>query len=516
MGIYLTGVQMEQLRSLIKFMYSGEVQVANGELEQFLDTANLLEIEGLQHDKAKEKKEEAKFQENGMFNVDKMEADIGIMSQDDSTTISDTNDWMSVEEDIVEDNNTNVKLENEDTADDFEEEPVEFVETEDIAMETEKHLEDVSTETENTLEEGAVNENEDEESSVELNVSAEDGDIVSKIQNDLTETDELIKKYQKEEQQVDKSHDRDYCMQSFKLKKSLVSHVKKIHSTGNDFLDESLTKTTSEAEPWNKVDSNTVCSICNKKFSASYSLDEHKKAVHEGIRFPCDFCDHISSSKRNLRGHMRGKHPAEELPVTYRMKKLSEEEIEEYMRSRREVDMSQRRSGRVAVRGVKEEEVQEEQEEVQEEVQEAEVYFLCPHCSHRGTLESDLMEHMVSQHSDRPLPSSFLTEPRRSQVMDHTEVEEEALPQRDSEILSAPSEEEINARIDGMVERREDGLWLCLQCGQTSKVRFVVRRHAETHLEGFSHPCTDCPPGKQAFRTRANLLRHRMRCHKEQ
>merc|ERR1712129_412105 len=112
----------------------------------------------------KEKKEEAKFQENGMFNVDKMEADIGIMSQDDSTTISGTNDWMSFEEDIVEDNNTNVKLENEDTAEAFEEEPEEFVESEDISMETEKHLEDVSTETENTLEESAVNENEDEES----------------------------------------------------------------------------------------------------------------------------------------------------------------------------------------------------------------------------------------------------------------------------------------------------------------------------------------------------------------
>ena len=105
--IFLTGVQMEQLRSLVRFMYSGEVQVANGELEQFLDTANLLEIEGLQHNKAKEKKEEAKVEES-MFNVEKMEADIEVMSKDDPTA----NDWTSVEEDILEGRNTNVKLEN--------------------------------------------------------------------------------------------------------------------------------------------------------------------------------------------------------------------------------------------------------------------------------------------------------------------------------------------------------------------------------------------------------------------
>merc|ERR1712204_152840 len=61
----------------------------------------------------------------------------------------------------------------------------------------------------------------------------------------------------------------------------------------------------------------SVCDVCFKVFTTTYSLQEHKDAVHEHIRFLCDYCEHIASSKRNLRAHMRMKHPIEELPVVY-------------------------------------------------------------------------------------------------------------------------------------------------------------------------------------------------------
>ena len=50
------------------------------------------------------------------------------------------------------------------------------------------------------------------------------------------------------------------------------------------------------------------CNICFKVFTASGSVGEHKLAVHERVKFPCDLCKYSASSKRNLRGHMTRKH----------------------------------------------------------------------------------------------------------------------------------------------------------------------------------------------------------------
>lgn len=40
-------------------------------------------------------------------------------------------------------------------------------------------------------------------------------------------------------------------------------------------------------------------------------------AVHEGVRYLCDHCDHVASSKRNLRGHMGRRHAGTPLPANY-------------------------------------------------------------------------------------------------------------------------------------------------------------------------------------------------------
>merc|ERR1711962_1799595 len=56
--IYLTNVDMEDLESLMKFIYQGEVQIENEGLKKFLETANHLEIDGLFQKHAKKKEEE--------------------------------------------------------------------------------------------------------------------------------------------------------------------------------------------------------------------------------------------------------------------------------------------------------------------------------------------------------------------------------------------------------------------------------------------------------------------------
>ena len=43
--------------------------------------------------------------------------------------------------------------------------------------------------------------------------------------------------------------------------------------------------------------------------------------------------------------------------------------------------------------------------------------------------------------------------------------------------------------------------------------RFSARRHAETHIEGFTHPCPKCD---KTFNTRGALTSHKLRRHPEE
>jgi len=70
---------------------------------------------------------------------------------------------------------------------------------------------------------------------------------------------------------------------------------------------------------------------------------------------------------------------------------------------------------------------------------------------------------------------------------------------------------ELEARIDGLSEQRE-GIWHCLQCGKKDRSRFHLRRHAETHIEGFSHLCQFC---EKEFPQRAALKTHKLKVHPE-
>ena len=45
--VYLSGVGIEDLKNVIKFIYSGEVEVEHDHLKQFLEVGNELAIEGL-------------------------------------------------------------------------------------------------------------------------------------------------------------------------------------------------------------------------------------------------------------------------------------------------------------------------------------------------------------------------------------------------------------------------------------------------------------------------------------
>ena len=67
---------------------------------------------------------------------------------------------------------------------------------------------------------------------------------------------------------------------------------------------------------------------------------------------------------------------------------------------------------------------------------------------------------------------------------------------------------DLNDKLDSMVDKL-NGIWTCTVCGKSSKSnsRNDMRRHAETHVEGMSHPCNYCD---KTFRC-SNALRMHIR-----
>ena len=71
--------------------------------------------------------------------------------------------------------------------------------------------------------------------------------------------------------------------------------------------------------------------------------------------------------------------------------------------------------------------------------------------------------------------------------------------------------DDLNKNLNSMVEKI-NGIWTCKMCGKTNNInnKKDLRRHAETHIEGVSHPCNIC--GKSC-RSGNNLRVHIQRNH---
>ena len=60
----------------------------------------------------------------------------------------------------------------------------------------------------------------------------------------------------------------------------------------------------------------TVCATCNRRFARTYAKNRHVNIVHRMIKsFVCDECNKTFSLRTNLQGHMRSKHGGNKLKV---------------------------------------------------------------------------------------------------------------------------------------------------------------------------------------------------------
>ena len=61
-----------------------------------------------------------------------------------------------------------------------------------------------------------------------------------------------------------------------------------------------------------KMNTNFVCNVCGKLFSAKDTLTQHNWAVHTEVESPCTSCDKTFRSKKKLTYHMRATHVEKE------------------------------------------------------------------------------------------------------------------------------------------------------------------------------------------------------------
>ena len=93
------------------------------------------------------------------------------------------------------------------------------------------------------------------------------------------------------------------------------------------------------------------------------------------------------------------------------------------------------------------------------------------------------------------------------------EILNESIKDESKDEPTIENNSELDKCLDAMTEQGDDGSWICKKCGKKDKSKFHLRRHAETHVEGFKHPCNFC---EREFSQRALVKAHVLRSHSEE
>ena len=73
------------------------------------------------------------------------------------------------------------------------------------------------------------------------------------------------------------------------------------------------------------------------------------------------------------------------------------------------------------------------------------------------------------------------------------------------ESASYDSIEDLDQKVEEMIEKLADGSNKCITCGKVSKNRGHMKEHVEVHFDGLSFPCQYC---WKSFRSRHSLRTH--------
>ena len=251
--IYLRGIDFKYLESLVKFIYSGEVDIKNDSLADFLDTADELQIAGLtkavetNHQDTNEEKALTKEDYSSISNKT-----FGIKMESNENTLQPRN----IIDLKVKDSNTKFHC-------DYCSFMSPFVET------LSKHIKDQHRVIYSDMLK-FVN-----------NTSPSETDNLADISETKVVSDQRDLSISQPEP-LSKGHFCDRCDIMETSGRALMKHRQEEHP-GMDYY----------------------CKVCGKEFTRHHKLKVHRLAIHEEVKFPCESCRSSFTNKSNLVVHKK-------------------------------------------------------------------------------------------------------------------------------------------------------------------------------------------------------------------
>ena len=283
--IYLKGVQYEELKSIINFVYLGETKVKQENFAAFMEIAREFEIKGLALNIEEQKEDDNR----SMYDTKDDTVKSIELGEIDNTCLDDLKSGRLLLQEYIVKSEKVVKGTNQ---------PVSH---------SNSKVENVQQETQDS------SDNKIEEKSRKEFSCTECGKTCSEKSN-------LTKHVQSMHEGI--VYPCTQCDHKAKQTAHLKSHIKAKHGEDsvnvikNRTVDDSDSKadiklpetTNSGIKIEEKSRKEFSCAECGKTCSVKSNLTKHIKSQHEGIVYPCLYCDHKSKEKGHLKLHMKAKH----------------------------------------------------------------------------------------------------------------------------------------------------------------------------------------------------------------
>jgi len=282
--IYLKGVQYEELKSIINFVYLGETKVKQDNFAGFMEIAREFEIKGL----ALNTKEHNKVENISMDGTNEDTVKSIELGEIDNTCLDDLKSGRLLLQEYV-------------------------VKSEKDVKDTNQSVNRSLSEVDNVQQETDSSEKKTEEKPRKEFSCTECGKTCSEKSN-------LTKHVRSMHEGI--VYPCTHCDHKAKQTGHLKSHMKAKHGeelvnlSKNQTINVSDSKadtytqetTSSGMEIEEKSRKEFSCPECDKICSVKSNLTKHIKSQHERIVYPCTYCDHKYKEKANLKLHTKAKH----------------------------------------------------------------------------------------------------------------------------------------------------------------------------------------------------------------
>jgi len=289
--LYLKGIKHQDLESILQYIYLGETEISELEVQEFTEIAKDLGImrdsgysfhQQLKVEKMEFLSTKAFIPSDNSQEDTRLRTNLGFLNEVSINSNSFYQETTNSEQDSAK-TIENIKLR---TNVGFDSKSNHFEKIEPLKSYSEDECDEIPIESEDTL----GNEEYNDEISEELQKENEESST-NDNKEDMESADKKGKRKRKQSTKPRAKEDPadcDICNIHYTTKRSYKRHYMSVHELKFYDCDE--------------------CSECSETFRYHDTLAQHKNRVHCNIEWPCKKCEKIYKSKSDLRSHVLAKH----------------------------------------------------------------------------------------------------------------------------------------------------------------------------------------------------------------